>query len=183
MTKCYKYQFNTYISFSSYIHQHSFKLRCVPMSNSIQRLAKSEVGLEPFAHIERTTDFFNNRIITGEITREHDHFAIKSSGLVEMAPYRLRESCHPAYSCFSNLTTPDKAMQEWSESLAPLMNKDDWKRALQIAQWVNLLIKYTPQATDTTTTAAGGLQRKKAVGHAHAHLVMAMFRMKGIGAR
>ena len=183
MIKCYRYQFNTFISFSSPVYQHSFKLRCVPVNNEVQHILGHEIEIEPFVHMDRGVDAFGNTIITGEIVAEHREFIIRSNGLAEQHFYRFKEECHPLYYCASSLTIPDKKLQDYNKEISTLLTGNHWEQAVILANMVNNYLTYTPGVTQTTTTASEVFELQQGVCQDYAHLLIALCRMNGIGAR
>ena len=181
MTKRYGYKFNTIINFSSYIYQHSFKLRCVPIDNSAQRVMEKCVELDSSAAYSLAKDGFNNSLLIGEIVPEHKSFSIRSSGVVDVTDCVIHEECHVMYRCPSPLID---SVDSWPRPLLcfpdglPLLDK-----AMSIAAHVYGWMEYMPGVTTTATTASAVSELRKGVCQDYAHLMIALCRHCGIAAR
>ena len=183
MMKQYRYQFNTFITLSSYIYQHSFKLRCIPVGNSSQQLIEAKVDIEPAPNVEQGTDVFGNTILTGEIVPEHKSFVIRSQGIVKMGDYNLPEECQAIYKCPSSLTQNSRVLLEYNKDIAGKLLGSKYQQALTLTNLVYRHIDYTPGVTHTLTTASEVFEMRKGVCQDYAHLLITLCRMNDIPAR
>lgn len=176
--KRYIYNYETVVSFSEPVINHSLLLRCQPVQGLYMTIDEEYLIIPPDFSVRRGRDQFNNRILYGGLRDPHSSLAYISAGIVSMSPYVIRNGNEPSpiWLVPTHLTNiPQSDAVELTGSVA-----DD---ALGICHKVYEMMTYVPFATDMETTAATVLNCPQGVCQDYAHLMIAFCRVSGIPAR
>lgn len=99
------YVFETSLSFSCPVTDHSFVLRCLPKSANTQTVMDAQIFTSPRASLAEQEDGFGNRIIVGYLPQEHGSFNFYTTGHVMVACDLAGETpCHPMFVQPTRLT-------------------------------------------------------------------------------
>ena len=176
--KRYIFNYETIITFSAPVVNHSVLLRCQPMNAYYQAVEEEHLVFSPDFWTQRSTDAFGNRILFGGQREPHKSFVYVSAGIVSMEPYSVKvaQDFRPIYL----LPTP---LTRLPEEVKVAREGDIVADALAISRRVHESLAYTPQSTNVETTAAEVLETGKGVCQDYAHLMIALCRRGGIPAR
>ncbi|MDO4159364.1 MAG: transglutaminase family protein [Prevotellaceae bacterium] len=176
--KRYLYNYQTILTFSSPVINHSVLLRCQPMNADYQTVEEEHVIMSPDFWTCKGTDSFGNRILFGGEREPHSSFAFVSTGIVSMEPYNVKvtHGISPIYYLPTRLTSLSTRMER--ERTADIVAD-----AMDICHAVHVMIEYVPCATTVETSAEDALQQRKGVCQDYAHLMIAICRQSGIAAR
>lgn len=197
------YVFETSLSFSEAVTDHSFVLRCLPKSTNTQKVMESQVFTHPRIPLSEQVDGFGNRIIVGYCPEAHDSFDFYATGMAMVEPDDAGPTpAHPMYVQPTKLTMPDDALSAVAHevkaqaSSAAACEKslpeelsgtlpvgDAWQLARRLNERVYASFEYAPGETDVTTTAAEAFAGGKGVCQDYAHVLIALCRASGIPAR
>lgn len=190
------YVFETTLSFSEPVSDHSFVLRCLPKSTNTQKVMESQVFMHPRIPLAEQVDGFGNRIIVGYCPEAHDAFDFYATGIAMVEPEDAGPTpAHPMYLQTTRLTIPDEALRKVAHEArdaaattaaaagAAAPAPDAWALAQRLSARVFAAFEYAPGATDTATTAAEAFAGGRGVCQDYAHVLMALCRELGIPAR
>lgn len=108
------YIFETELSFSDPVKDHSFVLRCLPKPTSTQKVMESQVFTWPRIPLTEQVDGFGNRLVVGRCPQRHHRFNFYTTGQVMVAHEDAAiRPAHPMYSLPSRLTQPDAALAQF----------------------------------------------------------------------
>ncbi|MCI8366870.1 MAG: transglutaminase family protein [Eggerthellaceae bacterium] len=106
------YVFETALSFSEPVTDHSFVLRCLPKSTNTQTVMDSQIFTFPRVTLDEQVDGFGNRIMVGYLPEGHDSFNFYTTGQVMVAGDMAGTTpCHPMFLQPTRLT-------QWTEEMA-----------------------------------------------------------------
>lgn len=177
------YVFETSLSFSEPVTDHSFVLRCLPKSTNTQKVMESQVFTHPRIPLTEQVDGFGNRIIVGYCPEAHESFNFYATGLAMVEPQDAGPTpAHPMYLPATALTMPDDALRALAAQES-VEDGDVWGAVQRLSTRVYESFEYVPGATDTTTTAAEAFAKGQGVCQDYAHVLIALCRIKGIPAR
>lgn len=177
------------LSFSSAVTDHRFQLRCVPATGPRQQIVDVRIAMEPDVELETTVDSFGSVVNTGYIPQEHTVFNYRVTGIAFVDNAHIKpEIDKPLYRFDSALTIPGPAVTELIEvcrgrveALPP--DATPIERAREVMDEVYRAFVYTPGATTIRTTAEEAFAQRKGVCQDYAHVMLAVCRHLGLGAR
>lgn len=176
--KRYLYNYQTAVTFSDEVTNHSILLRCQPMSGTYMNIEEEHLILPPGYNVRRGTDAFGNRIIYGSQRDPHTTLVYVSTGIVTMSAYTIRDSrgISPIYMLPTPLTTLKETFPaEHTENITDT--------AADICHKIHEMMTYTPQSTTVNTPAYEVYGQRQGVCQDYAHLMIAACRTNGIAAR
>lgn len=176
--KRYLYNYQTIVTFSQAVTNHSVLLRCMPVNIGHQSVEEEHVVCSPEFKMCKGKDTFGNRILYGGLRDPHTSLVYVSTGIVTVEPYTVYSGARisPVFLMPTNLTLlPAHSVEELVESC----NNDAW----EICQRVHDMIEFTPCMTDVNTPVTEVLKIKKGVCQDYAHLMISLCRMSGLPAR
>lgn len=173
MTRRYLYNYQTVVSFSAPVTNHSLMLRCQPAGGQYMDICEEHLVLPPGYRMRYGHDAFGNRIVYGGQRDPHPAFAYVSTGVVAMSPYAVApDRCPmPLWLMPSRLTVLDDGVGVAAGDAAG------------ICRTVHDMIEYAPGATSVTDTAADVMGGGCGVCQDYAHVMIALCRRAGIAAR
>ncbi|MBR2834704.1 MAG: transglutaminase family protein [Coriobacteriales bacterium] len=196
------YTFETSLSFSEPVTEHSFVLRCMPKSCARQTVLSSQTIISPASSISQQVDGFENILQIGRIGREHDAFDFASSGVVMVDAEDARPRIlHPVFTRPSRYTMPNAQIEAFAaevvgqnvisgqpESLSQAAceacsGDNAWKMACDLNAALATKLEYMPGETDTSTTAAEAFELGRGVCQDFAHILITCCRLAKIPAR
>ena len=180
--KRYLYNYQTIVTFSQPVAQHSIILRCQPLSNTFQTIESEHLLLPPYYWLRNGTDAFGNRTVYGGATKPISVFAYVSTGIVATQEYteRARGENLYLYTLPSELTKFTPQMQQCTQT-SYATNVFD--KAADICQIVNQMLSYATNSTTVETSATEVFANKRGVCQDYAHLMIALCRANQIAAR
>jgi transglutaminase-like putative cysteine protease len=184
MNKYVSYHYKTKVSFSDFIHSHSFLLRCTPPDNEFQQVVSGICVVNPEGNICRGEDRFGNIVYGGHITGLHDYFEFEIFGEVKLSGcYLLEEKLNRIYLYPSVYTFPDETIRQLLVDAFLVPYESVTGKVLKLSNAVNRVLEYSTNTTNTTTTASEALKLGAGVCQDFAHLLIALCRCAGIAAR
>ena len=148
------YVFETALSFSEPVTDHSFVLRCLPKSTNTQTVMDSQIFTFPRVTLDEQVDGFGNRIMVGYLPEGHDSFNFYTTGQVMVAGDMAGTTpCHPMFLQPTRLT-------QWTEEMANFAkdviasDAGVLPQAQALCRAVHERFAYVPGVTSTSTTAA-----------------------------
>lgn len=174
----YLYNYQTLLTFSAPVVNHSVMLRCQPMHTDCQTILEEHVVFPPGFWTARGTDAFGNRLLFGGQRDPHGSLCYVSTGIVATEPYGVKADGRVSPIYYH--PTPLTSLGGGAHTCAP---KDILARAWEICREVNDRLDYVPQTTGVGTSAAEVLRLGKGVCQDYAHLMTALCRRSGIAAR
>lgn len=174
----YIYNYQTIVTFSETIINHSILLRCQPALGAYMTVDEEHLVVSPGFRLAKGSDQLGNRIVYGCQREGHMSLAYVSTGLVSMAPYVVRSDrgASPAYLVQTRMT-------DVGERPAGEAPGDVAAAALDICHRVYGMMSYVPFSTNVDTTASQVLVTLRGVCQDYAHLMIGFCRAGGIPAR
>ena len=182
------YVFETSLSFSCPVTDHSFVLRCLPKSTNTQTVMDAQIFTSPRVPLTEQEDGFGNRIIVGYLPQKHGSFNFYTTGQVMVACDLAGETpCHPMFVQPTRLTAATAEMaafaREVTAAVADGVGADVLAQARALCEAVHGRFSYVPGATSTSTTAAEAFGCETGVCQDYAHVMVSLCRSLGIPAR
>ena len=177
--KRYIYCYQTAVSFSEPVTNHSLLLRCLPMAGSYLNVEEEHLVVSPSLNVRRGTDQLGNRIVYGGNREPHASLVYVSTGIVNMAEYAVAPDTVPL-SVYYQPTHLTSLTEQQTEQLLQQMEQHT---ALDICQRVHAIMAYTPGATGMDTPASEVATHLKGVCQDYAHFMISLCRSRGMAAR
>lgn len=179
-----EFRFRTEVEFSAPVRQHVFSLHCLPMEDEVQRLEAYTVMLEPAAGYGLRKDGFGGWLVCGSCQGPHTKFVYASQGIVRVDLSRPApaDRMNPVLRYPTALTQPGEAVRALWEQL-PLAGKSPHAQAELLCRAAADALAYTPGVTGNATTAEEALKLGRGVCQDYTHLLLALARLSGFGAR
>ncbi len=179
--KHYLYNYQTIVTFSEPITEHTVMLRCQPVSNAFQTVSNEHIVISPEYRLSAGVDAFGNHILYGSARESHAVFAYASTGIVSTETYILKPRGENIllYKLPSRLTHYDSEMS----ALAMGITGSTIERAKQLCHQVYEMLEYMPETTTVETPAREVFAKRCGVCQDYAHLLIALCRANGLAAR
>lgn len=175
-----EYRYSTRVEFGQSIGRHDILLRCQPKEEAFQHIVREDLYFSDGFWLKEGHDGFGNRIVHGGTEQMHSTLQYISCGVVEQTTYCIPDDDpHPMFFLPSRLTAATDGMTE----LVKQTKADFLGRCLDIMHAVHHHITYTPNSTTMLTSAMDVWQSQVGVCQDYAHLMVALCRNSGIGAR
>lgn len=194
--KRYIYNYQTIVTFSESVINHSILLRCQPAMGAYMTVDEEHLIISPGFRLIKSVDQLGNRIVYGAQREGHMSLAYVSAGLVTMSPYIIRSErgVNPVYLVQTRLTdigqwTPaaDATGIAADATSIPAEGNALQGHAIDVAQEichkVYGMMAYVPFSTNVETTASHVLKTLQGVCQDYAHLMIGFCRRRGIPAR
>lgn len=179
------------IKFEELVTNHRFSLKCVPRSNSRQKIEDINVVILPAEQLSEAVDAFGNHIIYGSIDSPHDVFHVSISGNaytgladgeVEKAPWNVGK-----FKIQSSYTMPSEKLKAYFHTFDFIKTDGEEfnsrEKAIYMMQRLYRDFQYVQGVTDIYTTAAEAYALKKGVCQDYSHILLSLCRMADIPAR
>ena len=189
---CYDMQ----VSFSVPVTEHHYALMCLPKDTARQRIRTLYLTVEPEGEQDIDKDYFENRIIRGQINEPHNVFRVTIQGSADtgLALHEAYEENPSAiYRVFSKCTNPGSSLRAFYKSLREAMPAElkDAEQAENTTYerahyWMKALVSrmvYQPGITNVHTTAEEAFALGQGVCQDFAHIYLSLLRLDGINAR
>lgn len=178
------YVFETALTFSEPVTDHSFVLRCLPKSTNTQTVMDSQIFTFPRVTLTEQQDGFGNRIMVGYLPEEHDSFNFYTTGQVMVAGDLAGETpCHPMFLQPTRLTQCTPEMTAFACKVVGAAANTVLAKAQALCIAVHDRFAYVPGATSTSTTAAEAFCGETGVCQDYAQVMIALCRSVGVPAR
>ena len=171
------------LQFDEPVKDHYFALRCVPVSDEVQKIQIESRYVYPTNCLDEVIDGFGNHKYVGHYYDEHKKFGCKVNGTAEVQGMKVRhEELHGMYRYSSAYTKPGSALEQYLRQQKP-PEGEPLKKALYLMEALYQDFYYVPGATNIHTTAEEAMERKEGVCQDYAHILISLCRMSGIPAR
>lgn len=177
--------------FEEPVTNHRFSLKCVPRSNSRQKIEDINVVIQPREHVSESEDAFGNYVLYGDIQQSHRVFSVTvsgnaatglSDGETEKAPWNVGK-----FKIQSSYTKPSEELKEYFKSFvfchAAETEFTHLDKAVCMMQRLYQDFRYVQGVTDIHTTAAEAFAQREGVCQDYTHVLLCLCRMAGIPAR
>ncbi len=180
-----RFEYTAKLDFPVNVSEHSFTLRCLPVSDGRQliREAKYEICPNENSKIWLSRDSFGNTLICGSIPEPHSFFSFRISGKAKIINTRDISGFPSAiYGYNSALTKPGECIKRFYEKNKPTAEMPV-DRATQLCGALYSAMKYEKGVTDVHTSAENALALGMGVCQDYAHIFLALCRLDGIRCR
>ena len=175
----------THYRYSAPVSYSIQQLRLTPRDEPHQRTLRWKVKTP--GHTSAAPDAYGNLVHTLALTRAHEDVEIEARGEVEVDPLhegQLGQSAGAppplSYLADTPLTTADDALRDFA---ARHLSGSTPHALLDLAHAIAATIAYRPGSTEVTSTAAQALALGNGVCQDHAHVFIAVCRLRGLPAR
>ncbi len=180
-----RFEYSVRLDFSGKISEHSFTLRCLPISDGRQliREPRYEINSTENQSVWFSRDSFGNTLLCGRSPEPHDSFSFRVSGEAEIINACDTPGFPPAvYGYESPLTKAGVNIRNFYEKHTPTAEKQ-LDRALELSESLFSEMTYTKGVTNVNTTAEDALALRAGVCQDYAHIFLALCRLDGIRCR
>lgn len=183
--KLLSFHYHLKIKMDAPVSGHHFTLRCIPVSDSMQRILHLQYYVSPKDDLSSGRDQWGNALLCGCCHGQHTAFETDLcgeavTGLSAGTPALSFEK-ERIFSFATPLTGADDALKEFSAGLRIRTGAPEEASAIMHA--VHDALTYEPGATTVSTTAAECFGMGRGVCQDYAHVMLAVLRDKGISAR
>ena len=190
--KRYIYNYQTIVTFSESVVNHSILLTCQPAVGGYMTVDDEHLIISPAFRLTKSIDQLGNRIIYGSQREGHLSLAYVSTGIVSMSPYVIRSEreVNPVYLVQTRMTEIGGGL-DTLDADAPSTGTNGLgtgqRHAIEVAEEichkVYGMMTYMPFSTNVETTASQVMQTLQGVCQDYAHLMIGFCRRCGIPAR
>ncbi len=189
--KRFSFRYETGMSLSAPVSDHSWLLRALPKREQFQRVEWESLRVTALLPDGRTLDVparsrldaFGSRIQFGCVLQPHVRLTVTTTGTVAQRPYRICGTAHGMYSAHTALTMPSEDMLDFLRQLELDKSNTAESKVRRIASAVHGHMTYAPGSTSVATTATQAFEQKRGVCQDFAHITLALLREAGIPAR
>ena len=176
-----QFSFDTTVHYSAPVTGHQLALRCVPMTDAVQRLETCTVTIEPAPLPQPLRDGFGNTVYWYSALEPHTALRYAAVGVAAVDKSRADEAFqNPAFRCHGLRTKPGRTLLQVSSAMP---KAGTYEAAEALCHAVHSLLQYTPGVTDNTTTAEAALRGGIGVCQDYAQVFVALARLAGWSAR
>lgn len=179
--KKYEFSFTTKVDFGDNITKQNFMLRCMPGTYQFQRIYDENLTLIPEVNYTDGKDSFGNIIFSGCASDEHKVFEYKVTGKAMLSKYKSAEPLDRIFLYATPNTNISAEMKEFAASIN--LEGTIYEKVSKISNAVFNKLIYSPNSTDTNTTAAQAFYQGKGVCQDYAQITVTLLRNAGIPAR
>lgn len=173
------FEYQMKLSFSDYVREQQFQLKCLPQNNLYQRVIDSQYTIYPLDTVSSFTDGFGNSTIAGSAITRHKEFRFNVKGIVEVDYSCCRqEECHPIYRYETELTRYCPEMESLSSNAITFL-----EQMKEVMHKVHRFMQYQKNVTTIHTTACEAFGLRAGVCQDFAHIMIAVCRHLGYPAR
>lgn len=181
--KSLKFTYRMELKFDQPVCDHYFALRCVPVSNDVQKVEIISRYVSPTNSLDEVIDGFGNHKYVGYYGANHMKFAYEVEGIAWVKGMQVQSGpLHPMYKYPTRYTEPTKELIEYGDALT-LTAGSNLEKAVQIMESLYQDFQYVSGSTDIYTTAGEAWKKRTGVCQDYAHIMITLCRMKGIPAR
>lgn len=176
-----EFEYKLELKFSAPIKEHCFLLRCLPLNDPSQTGDGVKAVVYPHSSLWRGTSEPERGTLFGRVDFPHETFTVITRGRALRKTAEKSPEPHPVYTSFTPFTAPDARMREIAAEF--MSEKTDPSLAERVMTKVHSLIEYTPDVTDSDTTASQALKLGKGVCQDYAHIYCGIMRTLGVPTR
>lgn len=179
------FSFQLGLTFSSPVCCHRFTLRCMPQTTPLQQPEEISISLEPGCPYWISRDYSGLKLL-GFVREAHTALQLTVSGTVANEdPDRglplLSGEPLGAFALQTPLTASGPALRAFNDMLPRV--SDPETVALAVMDLLAERFRYTPGATESSTTAETAALVLKGVCQDEAHIMLSLLRLRGIPCR
>lgn len=172
------------ISLDAPVRNHCFTLRCLPQSDTRQRIKALEYTVSPRDFLSQSADQWGNVLIYGQCRGETKEFRVEVTGVAETGLSPWVPAMHPEreriFTFPTAMTAADPVLKEYA---AIITGGHPLEAAEQAMALLHTTMRYVPGSTDVHTTAAQAFRQGQGVCQDFAHVMLALLRLRGIPCR
>lgn len=178
------FKYVTKLTFDDYVHNHSFALRVIPISNSVQEISSFDIKISPYIEINKSVDSFGNTVISGYIAENHRFLDFEINGKAKIDVSNHRDDFMPCYLYQSEYTKPDDELRKFYEKCKNRCSEAEVSKRVEFfCTELYREINYMKNVTTTKSTAADAFKLRSGVCQDFSHILISLLRMDGIAAR
>ncbi|MDD3360050.1 MAG: transglutaminase family protein [Hespellia sp.] len=178
-----RFTYEMSLRFDEPIYDHYFALRCVPVSDDVQKIQILSRYINPTDCLNEVVDGFGNHKYVGHYFDNHKQFEVQIVGNAAVEGMKVhREVLHSMYKYPSRFTEPGQALKAAAEACSKVCG-NPLERAVQLMMYLYQHFTYVKGSTDISTTAEEAMKAGRGVCQDYAHILIALCRMSGIAAR
>lgn len=182
-----RFEYSTELLFENSVTDHCFTLRCLPFSDSRQRVSEPRCEILPCSgSVWRSRDSFGNSLICGRIAEAHGSFSFRVTGKAEIAvSSTIFGTASPVYGYFSPLTHTGESISGFRKQLLHKMIGAESipQKAEIISDGIYSRMKYRKGVTDVGTSAEEAMKKGEGVCQDYTHIFLSVCRSFGIRCR
>lgn len=175
------------IMFDDDVQNHHFTLKCIPLSDTNQKIENLKVDVYPNQYLSESNDSFHNACIMGHAPEAHQkfYFDVIGTAYTGRNEARIYEDVYKVgfYKYPTNITKPGHALQTFFASLQFGKRSTNFQKAMIIMEQLQKSFEYKKDVTNITTTAEQAMSLGCGVCQDYAHIFIALCKMAGIPAR
>lgn len=172
------------ISLDAPVRNHCFTLRCLPQSDTRQRIKALEYTVSPRDFLSQSADQWGNVLIYGQCRGETREFRVEVTGVAETGLSPWVPAMHPEreriFTFPTAMTAADPVLKEYA---AIITGGHPLEAAEQAMALLHTTMRYVPGSTNVHTTAAQAFRQGQGVCQDFAHVMLALLRLRGIPCR
>lgn len=178
-----EFQYSMQLEFDIPVSNHGYALRCVPHSDSVQKIAIKHRFVDPADCLDELVDGFGNHVYVGRCGDLHRHFsyAVAGEAVVDQS-LRTRSECHPMYRYPSSLTGWSPVLADFLDEMQ-LGQESEFEKASKIMDVLYKRFTYAQGSTSISTTASQALEQAKGVCQDYTHIFLGLCRKEKIPCR
>ncbi|MDY4755358.1 MAG: transglutaminase family protein [Candidatus Faecousia sp.] len=182
--KGFLFSYKLNISLDAPVQDHCFTLRCLPQSDTRQRIKALEYMVTPSDFLSLSKDQWGNLLVYGSFRGESSAFRVEVNGVAETGLSPWVPAIHPErdriFAIPTSMTAPDSVLTEYA---AIITGEHPLESAEQVMALLHTTMHYVPGSTNIHTTAAQAFRQGQGVCQDFAHVMLALLRLRGIPCR
>lgn len=182
--KKFQFSYKLNISLDAPVQNHHFTLRCLPQSDTRQRITALEYTVTPQDFLSLSEDQWGNLLVYGGFRGESREFRVEVTGQAETDLSPCVPAIHPERErTFAFPTAMTAADPIFTEYAARIDAEHPLESAQQVMALLHTTMGYVPGSTNVYTTAAQAFRQGQGVCQDFAHVMLALLRLRGIPCR
>lgn len=181
------FRYRMRLSFDTPVEKHRFTLKCVPCSDTRQKISELQTEVYPKEFLSEGRDSFGNLCIYGYEEGPHDHFSVEVKGKavtgLALAEPVGEEHLAGMYRYQTEHTKPGPCILGFAEELALKKGLSGLQKAEAYMDKLWERFSYEQGVTDITTTAEQAFAQGKGVCQDYAHILLSLCRIERIPCR
>ena len=175
------------LTFSDYVINHRFSLKCVPHDNDLQKIKNMSVEVYPDNVISEDEDSYGNITLFGYTNELHNSFGFDVNGIAVTGreEYEKADELHKIgiFKYQTPKTKPGLRTLEYYQKLDLKRFDSALDKASAIMEELSNSFQYVQGVTNMATTSEEALTGGSGVCQDYAHIMLSLCRMEGIPCR
>ena len=182
-----KFGYHMKLTFSDYVKDHRFTLKCIPHDTDLQYIEELSVDVYPDHLTSESTDSHGNHTLFGYTNENHKSFGFDVNGIAMtgVSEYESAQELHRVgmYRYQTPVTAPGSSISSFYAGLNIPKEMGTGERALFIMERLYESFHYEQGCTCMETTAEKALSGGSGVCQDYAHIMLSLLRMDRIPCR